>query len=140
MKKDASHRVWDYGVVCETKLMSRHARCPDGRTGQTGFEKVTGNIPDTSKWCDFEFYDLVWHCLHGKLTKENKATELGLWLGVPHRVGSNMSHWILPKSSIVVFHTTVQHITREDQAIPNCRDNVTQFLADVQLRQLGVED
>ena len=130
-KKDASHRLWDYGMVYETELMNRYARGPDGRTG---FEEVTGNTPDISEWCDFEFHDLVWYRPHGKLTEEDKAFELGLWIGVSHRVGSDMSYWILPKSGVVGSCTTVQHVTKEDHANPEHRQNIDDFLVGIKER------
>ncbi len=127
-KKNASHQLWDYGMVYETELMNRYSRGPDGRTG---YEEVTGNTPDISEWCDFEWYDLVWYRPHGKLTDADKAYELALWIGVSHRVGSDMSYWLLPKSGVVGSYTTVQHVTQEDHANPQHREDIETFLATI---------
>jgi hypothetical protein len=130
-KKDASHRLWDCGMVHEAELMKRYAR---GRDGRTGYEEVTGNAPDISEGCDFEFYDLVWYRPHGKLTDAQKSAELGLWIGVSHRVGSDMSHWILPKTGVVGSYTTVQHVTKEDYANPQHRGDIDEFYATIKER------
>jgi hypothetical protein len=55
--------LWDYGLVYEGELVL--TRMSRGRDGRTGYEEVTGNTPNISKWLDFlsqdfEFYDLVW--------------------------------------------------------------------------------
>ena len=127
-KKDISKRLWDYGMAHEAELMSRYSRGPDGRTG---FEEVTATTPDISEHCDFEFNDLVWFRPHGKLNDGQLPGELGLWLGISHRVGSNVSHWILPVSGNAQSHTSVQHVTREDFVKPECKAAIDVFLADV---------
>jgi hypothetical protein len=57
MKKKVPKRLRDYGLIYESELLSRMAR---GSNRRTGYEEVTGQRPDISKWLDFEFYDLVW--------------------------------------------------------------------------------
>jgi hypothetical protein len=56
-KKKVPKRLWDYGLVYESELLSRMA---SGSNRRTGYEEVTGQTPDISEWLDFEFYDLVW--------------------------------------------------------------------------------
>ena len=53
-KKKVPKRLWDFGLVYESELLSRMARGSDRRTG---YEEVTGQTPDISEWLDFEFYD-----------------------------------------------------------------------------------
>ena len=118
-------------MVYETELMNRYSRGPDGRTG---FEEVTGDTPDISEWCDFKFYDLVWFRPHGKLGDADSPADLGLWIGVSHRVGSDMSYWILPKSGHVGSYTTVQHVTKEDHANPKHRESIEEFLQQIKER------
>jgi hypothetical protein len=57
LKKGVPRRLWDFGLIYESELLSQMARGEDRRTG---YETVTGNTPDISEWLDFEFYDLVW--------------------------------------------------------------------------------
>ena len=68
--KTVPRRLWDYGLVYESEIMSRMARGPEGRTGM---EEITGDSPDISEWLDFDFYDLVWywHAPHLPLTEDN---------------------------------------------------------------------
>ena len=91
-KTGAHDRVWDFGInyVAETDRVivskSRYAR------GRTPMEIVTGVTPDISEYLDFGFWDLV-------LYKSNAgvgAPELGMWLGVSHSIGPEMSYWVLP--------------------------------------------
>ena len=56
-KKKVPKRLWDFGLVYESELLSRMAHKSDRRTG---YKEVTGQTPDISEWLDFEFYDLVW--------------------------------------------------------------------------------
>ena len=77
-------------------------------------EHVTDKTLDISQYCDFDFYDLVCYHpgIHPKFNDENRA--LGQWIGVYHRIGSDMCYWILIKSGIVIADTTVQHVRRYD--------------------------
>jgi hypothetical protein len=56
-KKNVYSRLWDYGLVYEGEMLTRMSRGDDSRSG---YEQVTGETPDISKWLDFEFYDLLW--------------------------------------------------------------------------------
>ena len=75
---------------------------------------ITGKTLDISKYCDFDFYDLVWYHpgLHPNFNDEDRT--LGRWIGVSRRIGSDMCYRILKKSGTVIAETTVQHVTRDD--------------------------
>jgi hypothetical protein len=81
------------------------ARGPDFRPG---VEILTGDTVDISEWLDFEFYDPVWYW-HRPGDEDNPR--VGRWLGVAHRVGSNLCYWILTSAGKVAARTTVQHVT-----------------------------
>ena len=82
IKKQVPKRLWDYGLIYESEVMSRMAR---GKDRQTGYEEVTGETPDISEWLDFEFYDLVWWLDRPNKPSVNDDTRrLGRWLGVSH--------------------------------------------------------
>jgi hypothetical protein len=111
-KKKVPKRLWDFGLVYESELLSRMARGNDRRTG---YEEVTGQTPDISEWLDFEFYDLVWWL--DRPTKPNftdNTRRLARWLGVSHRVGSDLSYWLITKSGKIISKTSVEHVTRDD--------------------------
>lgn len=105
-------RLWDFGLKHTAKILQLLPR--NSLQGRTGYEEVTGKTPDISEYCDFDFYDLVWYHagVHPSISEENR--ELGRWLGVSHRVGSEMCYWIMTASGKVIAETTVQHVTRDD--------------------------
>lgn len=76
-----------------------------------------GNTPDISEWADFTFFDRVWYHVPGN-TLSTANRRLGRWLGISHRVGSDLCYWILTEAGHVIASTTVQHVTSEDAAQP----------------------
>jgi hypothetical protein len=46
------------------------------------------------------------------MTEEQRL--IGRWLGIAHRVGSDMTYWVLTKSGRIIARSTVQHITTTD--------------------------
>jgi Reverse transcriptase (RNA-dependent DNA polymerase) len=114
-------RWWDFGFVYEAEIMSRTARGPNSRPG---IEILTGDSVDISEWLDFEFYDLVWYWHQ---PGDDNNPRIGRWLGVSHRVGSDMCYWILPVSGHVIARTTVQHITEIEQLDPTTKQRIEDF-------------
>ena len=111
-KKKVPKRLWDFGLIYESELLSRMARGDDRRSG---YEVVTGNTPDISEWLDFEFYDLVWWWdVPTKRNINDDTRRLARWLGVSHRVGSDLSYWLVTDSGQLVSKTSVEHVTRDD--------------------------
>ena len=110
-KKNVHRRLWDFGIVFETELLTRMAR---GKSGRTGYEEVTGNTPDISEWLDFEFHDLVWWWDTTPNHPDSKR-RLGRWLGISHRVGSDLCCWIITDSGKLISSTSVEHFTQEDR-------------------------
>ena len=49
-KKKVPTRLWDFGLVYESELLSIMAR---GRDRMTGYEEVTGDTADISEWLEF---------------------------------------------------------------------------------------
>jgi hypothetical protein len=112
MKKKVPKRLWDYGLIYDdSELLSCMAR---GSNRRTGYEEVTGQTPGISEWLDFEFYDLVWWLDRPTNPNFTDATrQLARWLGVSHRVGSNLSCWLITKSGKIISKTSVEHVTRD---------------------------
>ena len=111
IKKGAPKIVWDYGFVHQAGVLSRLAR---GRNGQTGIEEVTGNTPYISEWLDFDFYDRVWWLDTKKPATNDDNVTLNRWLGISHKIGSDMCYWVLTVSGNVIARTTVQHVNRDE--------------------------
>jgi hypothetical protein len=107
--------------VYECEILSRMARGPDFRPG---VEILTGDTVDISEWLDFEFYDPVWYW-HRPGDDDNPR--VGRWLGVAHRVGSNLCYWILTSAAKVVARTTVQHLTEIEMLGPVIKKRVFDY-------------
>ena len=56
-KKNVTKCFWDFGLVYKAEIMLRMVHRSNNHTG---YEQATGQMPNISKWLDFEFYDLVW--------------------------------------------------------------------------------
>ena len=102
------NRLWDYGLVYVAEIQSLLARGPDKRTG---IERLTGDTIDISEWLDFDFYERVSYWDQKKMDMTDEQAKLGRWLGIAHRVGSDMTYWILTESGKVIARSTVQHVT-----------------------------
>ena len=77
-----------------------------GRDGRSGYEEVTGETPDISEWLDFTFYDLVWWWDRGqKPDVTDETRKLARWLGISHRVGSDMCYWLVTVGGKVISKT-----------------------------------
>ena len=111
-KKKVPKRLWDFGLIYESELLSRMAR---GNNKRTGYEEVTGQTPDISEWLDFEFYDMVWWLDRpSKPDFSDNTRRLARWLGVSHRVGSDLCYWLITESGKIISKTSVEHVTRDD--------------------------
>jgi hypothetical protein len=110
--------LWDYSLVYEGELLTRMSGGDDGRSG---YEQVTGETLDISKWLDFEFYDLVWWWDRPNKPNINDETKrLGRWLGISHRVGSDLCYWIVTDSGQVVSKTTPKEEEYDDMIVEEC--------------------
>ena len=67
-------RLWDYGLVYESEVLSRISR---GHSERPGLEELTGNTVDISEWLDFSFYDLVWYWDKPKPTNNQDCYVIG---------------------------------------------------------------
>jgi hypothetical protein len=66
-------------------------------------------------------YDLVW--FWDNPNPENNPW-LGRWLGVAHRVRSDLRYWILNENGDIMDRTTVQHVTDLDRKKPQMAENI----------------
>ena len=128
--KGVPSRLWDYGLVYESEILSRISRAPNERSG---IEQLTGETPDISEWLDFSSYDLVWYNVASNDTSTDPR-QLGRLLGISHRLGSALCYWVLTKSRKAIYSTTVQHVTQEDNTHPDTHNRIQAFDAAVQER------
>ena len=74
-----------------------------GQDFRTGYEEVTGQIAEISEWLDFEFYDLLyWYDRPNKPDVYDDVRILARWLGISHRVGSDMCYWLITESGNLI--------------------------------------
>ncbi len=125
--------LWDYGLVYISEIQSILARGSDQRPG---LERITGDTIDILEWLDFDFNDLVWYWNQHKMDMTDEQARIGRWLGIAHRVGSNMTYWILTETGNVVARSTVQHNTISNLATGAVQTRVDAFTNNV-LERLG---
>jgi hypothetical protein len=88
------------------------------------------------EYLDFGFYDHV-------SFKENAglgATQIGRWLGVSHRVGGLMLHWVLTMRGTVISRTTVQRVTNLEKETDEVKAAVSEFDIEISRRFKEEED
>ncbi|KAI2495965.1 Reverse transcriptase (RNA-dependent DNA polymerase) [Fragilaria crotonensis] len=124
LKRKVPPRLWDYGLVYETNILNR---IPRGQQQRTGIVLITGETPDISEWLDFQFYDRVWYYDQKKIEIDGSGRRLARWLGVAHRVGSDLCYWLLLESGKVIARTTVQHVVRDDYLNDDIRREIERF-------------
>jgi hypothetical protein len=97
--KNIPKRLWCFGLEYQAKLMQF---MPRGQSKRLGYEQITGRTLDISEYCDFGFYYPVWYWpnTHPALTENSQ--ELVRWMGVAHKVWSEMCYWLMPVSGIPV--------------------------------------
>ena len=76
---------------------------------------INGKTPDISEWLDFDFYD--WIC-YWENPEDKYNPKIGIWLGVPHQVGSAIFYYVLKYNGKVVSRTTVQLIPEQEKQEP----------------------
>jgi hypothetical protein len=74
---------------------------------------------------DFEFYNIVWYWDGPNRTDKNR--KLGRWLGIAHRIGSNMCFWVLNNEGNSLACTTVQHVTLLEQQNIDIQNKINEF-------------
>ena len=75
-----------------------------------------------------------------KIQVDGSGRRLAQWLGVAHRVGSDLCYWLLLESGKVIAQTTVQYVTRDDVLNGETKQQIDQFDMAVteQLTDIGV--
>ena len=49
------------------------------------------------------------------------------WLGVLHRVGSDLSYWLITESGKVISNTSAEHVIRDDHLQPDTTLQIETF-------------
>jgi hypothetical protein len=123
-KKNIPKPLWCFGLEYQAKLMQF---IPQEQNKRSGYKQITGCMPDISEYCNFWFYDLVWYWPNTHPALIENSQELARWMGVAHKVGSEMCYWLIPVSGIPVANTTVQHVTLEEMHNPDIQVQIEAF-------------
>ena len=107
-------------MVWEVDIYSRTAV----KYGRPALEQLTGDMIDIYEWLELEFYDLVWFCNN---QSDDTKTMLGRWLGVSHRLGSDLCYWIVSEKGRVLSRTIVQHLTAEEPRYPDVQEQIRYY-------------
>lgn len=94
-----------------------------------GYNIITGQMPDISEYCDFASYYLVRYWLSAHTSLGGHVRELAQWVGVGHKVGSNMCYWLVPISGVPIANMMVQHVMTKDMCNPDLQPLIEEFIA-----------
>ena len=121
IRKQVPKRLWDYGLIFESEIMTRTVR---GKNKRTAYEIMTGETPDISEWLDFDFYDWI-HYWDNPDDKD--SPKIGKWLGVSHRIGSALCYYVLKENGKIVSRTTVQPIPDVELQEPEVMEKLKKY-------------
>ena len=123
MRHKVPKRLWDYGIRWCCDIMNRTSNSVYSLKGRTPLEELTGETPDISEYLDFGFYDYV-------LVHENAGLGeqiLCRWLGVSHRVGSQMTYFVIKENGKVLSRGSVQRVTNLELATKDMKRKCKQL-------------
>ncbi|MEO6564809.1 MAG: hypothetical protein ABIO63_02135, partial [Casimicrobiaceae bacterium] len=137
VRKKVPRRFWDYGAKWTCEVMQRtHTRLNQLDSG-VPLEAITGETIDISEYLDFGFYDWIWYHENAGLGEK----KLGRWLGIPKRIGSTMTYYVLTTNCQVICRTTVQRVTNIERQTEEVKSSMMDFDAEIgkRLRDLNPE-
>ena len=85
---------------------------------------------------EFEFYDLVWFWNN---QSDDTKPMLGRWLGLSHRVESDLYYWILSEKVNVLSQNIAQHLTAEEPRDPGVQERIRDYHVSLEY-VLGIEE
>lgn len=80
---------------------------------------------------------------HKKIETDGSGQRLARWLGVAHRVGSDLCYWLLLESGNVIARTTVQHVVWDNILNDDVKRQIEQFdsaVEDAEMSTFYIED
>ena len=75
-------------------------------------EIISHSPVDVLEYIDFDFYGWVKYLDEVEYPENPK--KLDRWLGVAHKVGSPMTNWVLKDNGLVIPHSSVQPLTKDE--------------------------
>ena len=76
----------------------------------------------------FHSHTLVWWWDRGDKTSSTADPKrLARWLGISHRIGSDMCYWLITESGQIISKSSVQHVIKDDFLNPNVKEAIEKF-------------
>jgi hypothetical protein len=88
--------------------------------GLTPEECIHGRMVDISSYAQFDWYSLVW-CIDEPTDAVTSGRQIGRWIGVAEKVGSNLCYYVLPKSCRPISRSSVMPISSDEQLQPETK-------------------
>ena len=124
LRKKVPLRYWCYAMEYYCDLSSVMVPGMYRNKGRTGHEIVFGNTPDISEYVEFEFYDYCWYWDTPQDFPHEKK-QLGRWLGVAHRVGQAMVHYVVNNKGIVIARSTVTRLEPSEYDVTETKERMS---------------
>jgi hypothetical protein len=105
--------LWCYAIEWAARVRSLTAHDSLILNCQTLEERVSGRTPDILEFAHYGWYDWVWFREETSFPEENLC--LGIWLGVPSKVGQAMTDWVMTSKGSVIACSSVTHLTDSEQ-------------------------
>ena len=127
MMSGSPMRLWDHSGEHEALIRSHTALDIYGLFGQVPEAKMTGNTPDISSLCEFEWFQWVMFYDPAATYPTPKPT-IGRYLGPATDVGGAMTHKVLKATGNYVCRTTVRAWTPTEEAEPALLSQRTAYM------------
>ncbi|MEL6803974.1 MAG: hypothetical protein AAFO91_09360, partial [Bacteroidota bacterium] len=113
MRKAKSPEVlWDHCITLQAEIRSHTALSLFALNGDVPSGVLTGDTPDISHLCEFEWYQPVWFLNPTESSMDRR--QLGRYLGPSHDVGQVMCSKVLTDTGNVLSRTSVFPLNTED--------------------------
>jgi hypothetical protein len=104
-RKNAPRRLWDVCLQFASEIRCHTALDILSLDGDVPEAVATGDTPDISHLCDFEWYDWCWYIDPPLFPEERR--NLGRYLGPYHDVGGQLCKMILSAKGKLIVRTSV---------------------------------
>ena len=95
-----------------------------GKGGKTPLECLTRDTVDIPEWLDFYFYHFVWYWDN---QKNSNKPDIGLYIRVYHRFGSDPCYWVLVNTGNLISRTIIQNIMENEINKADNQNSIRQF-------------
>jgi hypothetical protein len=113
IKTGSPKKLWDHCIILQAMIRSCTTNSIYMIAGQVSTTIMTGDTADTSRICQFGWYD--WVMYHDHTTFPDNNALLGRYLGPAIDVGSMLTAKILKPNGQYVCRLTLRHLDDDEQ-------------------------